>query len=311
MILPQTTYLHSEAVTLQIQSQLPVFTEESDFYLTQAFVPGATFSGEEWDGPVTRTVHIKDSSVSSVELQGSDITVYETWQDKMPLNIVHLLYGIVQQEQLRRQKYSLHSACVIDDGMGYLLVGHSGSGKTTSALEMVSEHGFSWYSGNKTLLQFDKRADDLGDSALQAIAGTVPVTVEASNDVTDTSIFNKDIRVPFVGRELRVLKNKYLHTEAQVAIAGIFFVRVNDGMRKSSQLGSNDAAIPLFPFFYDYFNTDIHLPSGGVFNSGSAGETHTHDLKGQLTRVLKHTPVFQVSGSFKYMAQQIREITEK
>lgn len=311
MGLQQTTYLHSEAVTVQVNSELPVFTQDKDFHLTRAFVPGALFTQGEWDGPVDRRIDINESDTCSIEQQGPDIIMGDSWQDTMPLNIVHLLYSATQRAHLERQAYSVHSACVAANDRGYLFVGHSGSGKTTSALTMVREHGFSWYSGNKTLLRFDGQTDEQGANALRATAGTLPTTIEASNAVTDVSIFNKDIRIPFVDRELRELQPEHLHTEAQVAIAGIFLVRVNNGAQKCSRLSSDGAAIPLLPFFYDYVNTDIHLPGGQLYSPEPIDGAHKNALNKRLRATLEHVPVFSVSGSFDYMANQIRKVADQ
>ncbi len=56
-------------------------------------------------------------------------------------------------ELLKRQRlYSLHSAALYSNGVGYLVSGESGSGKTTTSLCMVSE-GFKYVSDDALLLE--------------------------------------------------------------------------------------------------------------------------------------------------------------
>jgi len=310
MKLPQSTYLHSEAVTLQIQSELPIFDEDRDLLLASAFVPGASLSLDEWEGPISKRLYIKEGDSCRVERQEEDIIIHDTWEDGMPLHMIHLLYSVVQGEHLRRGNYPVHSSCVTKDDKGYLFIGHSGSGKTTSALTMVREHDFGWFSGNKTLITFDGQANESEYRSMRATAGTLPVTVEVSNTATGLPVFDENIKIPFVDRELRMLKDQYHYTEEDVTINGIFFVRVNNGVQKCSQLSPDGAAISLFPFFYDYFNTDIHLPGGEMFNPGFVDDGHRKALEGQLHGALQEIPIFQVSGSFEYMADKVKETVE-
>lgn len=303
-------HLHSEAVTVRIQSELPIFTDEKDFHLTNAFVPGASVSVGEWDGPVASTVHIKDDVACGVERNVNSIVLRNQWEGDMPLSIVHFLYSIIQREQLKREKYAVHSSCVARGSQGYLLIGHSGSGKTTTALTMVGEHGFNWYSGNKTLLNFIKGTDEGDGHSLDATSGTLPVTLERGGNAINDAIFDESVQIDFADRQLRLIENRYHYPAAQLAIAGIFLVRVNDGVRKVKQLSADNAIIPLFPFFYDYFNTDIHLPGNGLYSPSSVTDDHRVALKKRLRAALENVPVFQMSGSFDYMARHINKVAE-
>lgn len=308
------SYLHSNEVTIEIQSDLPAFDSAADELLASAFIPGAEISREQHESEVSRLVRIEYSDLPSItENEENDLIVADDWSDRMPLHMVHLLYSLVQREHLARDNYTLHSSCVVKNDVGYLFIGHSGSGKTTSALEMVRKFDFRWYSGNKTLVEFAE-GDGISTNeeerlALNAVAGTRPVTLEAVN-TTGESLFQDRTAVPFVDRKLMLLKDEHEYRAASVKIGALILPRVNDGAMNIKELSPSAAAISLFPYFYDYFNMDIHMPSGEMYNAGFMDSSHRNSLKERLIDICAKVPVIQVSGSFDFMTDRVRELAD-
>ncbi len=316
MNMSHQTYLHSNQVTLEIRSELPALDTSANVLLTSAFVPGADVSRESYGGDISRRIFIeKATSLGITEKGEKDVIVVDDWNDAMPLHLlVHLLYSIVQREHLARDNYSLHSSCVVNGDIGYLFIGHSGSGKTTTALEMVRKFDFRWYSGNKTLVEFSElNENDTIDErplAINAIAGTRPVTLEADNAAGE-SLFQNQTALPFVDRKLMLLKEEHEYTSASVQLGAIILAQVNDGARKFSRLSPSAAAISLFPFFYDYFNMDIHMPGGKMYNASFVDSDHRNNLKRRLVKICADLPVIQASGSFDFMTEKVGELASE
>jgi hypothetical protein len=72
-----------------------------------------------------------------------DAEVVVDWDDGFDETIVEaLLYGMAaRQVLLHRGTFTVHGSLVILDGHGIAIGGHSGAGKSTTALELVRRHG--------------------------------------------------------------------------------------------------------------------------------------------------------------------------
>ena len=77
-----------------------------------------------------------------VLVSGGDEVVVD-WDDGADLTILEaLLYGMApRQLLLHRGVFTLHSSLVALDGRGVAIGGHSGAGKSTTALELAQRHG--------------------------------------------------------------------------------------------------------------------------------------------------------------------------
>ena len=296
-------FLESGATTIEVRSELPTFEDPAQSALACAFIPGLILPEAPPLGGASRMLDIVRSSEPKIEIHDTTVELADSWEGHPPISLIHLLYSMGQRDNLDHGLFSVHSSCVVRDSRGFLLIGHAGSGKTTTALKAVDTHGFEWYSGNKTLLEF---RDAPG---LQAVAGTPPVTVESSNYYGDGRLF-QDNEVAFGDRSLKLLKDEYRFDSSEVAIKGIIFVRVNSGKFEVKQVSPELAAINLLPFFYDYFNVDIHLGSGRLFNPGFVDNEHREELAKRLAETLPQLSVHQVSGSFEDISSAVDLIAD-
>jgi hypothetical protein len=106
-------------------------------------------------------------------------------------------------EILKYQRlYSLHSAALYSNGVGYLVSGGSGSGKTTTSLSMVSE-GFKYVSDDAVLLE-----ETNGDITVHSVCSTFNIDKDLAERFPDV-VKEKDMLV----------KNK---AKVSVAISEIF-----------------------------------------------------------------------------------------
>src|SRR4051812_44373203 len=65
----------------------------------------------------------------------------------LPGDMIHLLYGMARKHWLEHQIFPVHSACVGNSKVGYfLIVGENGAGKSTTALNLIANHGAKLYS---------------------------------------------------------------------------------------------------------------------------------------------------------------------
>ena len=69
-----------------------------------------------------------------------------------PQDIVVLLSGLYESLYTEKDMFSIHSSSVLNDDEGYLLVGPSSVGKTTTALKLCKDYSFKFFSGDRSII---------------------------------------------------------------------------------------------------------------------------------------------------------------
>lgn len=196
----------------------------------------------------------------------------------------HYLYGLARLEFLERFLFPVYAARVGNDAGFVLLVGHSGDGKTTTALKLIREQAFRLFSGNKTVIGFSQ-------GTMTAVAGTRAVT-----EVTAT------------GRRIFNLEKTEYETQTVVPIRCIVKLRLNDGAKTAKQLKPISALHTLYPFFLDAMNADVILGKGERVVPGNPSQAVREYLATELMKALEIVPTYTISGSLSYVLTTIQNI---
>jgi hypothetical protein len=290
------TYNLSLPADLHVRLELPypVFDDPTARLLLGAYLPGTQFSFDP-EAP-TLTVTFRQAHKQRVVRAARKITVYDTWNGQASLlDFIHLIYSASRVFWLQKGLYSVHSACVDD----LLVVGHSGAGKTSTALRLASK-GRKVFSGNKTLLKIDER------SRLVAIAGTHTITGKAGDAEKHLPAIGE--KVGYVGRSAFLLEPAMYSLEREVPIRRIAIVHVNDGADSYAALEPLSAMHRLFPFFLDAVNADAVVCAGNAVLPGTPPRGIQQSLAEQLLPALKqHITVCAVTGSMPFIENALEE----
>ncbi len=203
--------------------------------------------------------------------------------EKMPVDIYHLIYGVVRKTLINEfNNYAIHAACISHNNGYKLIVGHSGSGKTTLAQNLVDTHGRKLFSGNKTLLSINANGSITGNG------GTRTMTALDVNN----------------NRYAYTLRPDQYADEESVDINAIDIIRINDGVEDCEILSPPSALHTLYPYIIDAVNADIILHDHYVFD-GTISSLHKKDLIQKLSVALRQVPVRKVSGSMKFLKKMV------
>src|SRR3989338_3133033 len=117
--------------------------------LLEAYVPGIQFisNSQAFD----TTVCYVESDDYKITVGGNNVTLYDDWNGTFSFDAYHLLSGIARRHYLKNNLFPTHAACVGFNDDLILIVGHSGSCKTTVSMRLIEEAGMKLYSGNKTV----------------------------------------------------------------------------------------------------------------------------------------------------------------
>lgn len=234
-----------------------------------------------------------ESADKALRVGSEEIEINDQWGDTMPDDLPHLLYSVARGLWLKRGYFPTHAACV-GDGDYILLPGHSGVGKTTTVLTVVTDLDQKLLSGNTTLIRFD------GDT-MQAVAGTRTMTLrtedfERGNYPTTRSL-EYGSRTAF-----ELVHN--LQASAPKNIGRIALVRLSGGMAASTELSELSALHKLYPYFLDTEYTDCIVAGGRAVFLGDTPERARADLVANLSQSLKDISVVEAIGDKQFLAQK-------
>ena len=258
---------------------------ERENLLLNAYVPGYSQSS----GYVTPSIRHCESANNWFTSDDNLAIWHGIWNHHIPLDAIHLLAGITRKQYLTSGFFVAHAACVgLDDLI--LLPGHSGSGKTAIALELMKRHGMRLYSGNTTVMQANE------DGTLTTIAGTKTITAKTTE--------NKHSGIPYGDRAAFMLADhEYAQPEKIKAIA---LVRLNDGRQDCTELSPDSALHTLYPLFMDTVHADV-LVAGKVFD-GSISNDKKELLAHMLRIAVERTPAVSLVGSLDYIVDSIARL---
>ncbi len=270
----------------------------------QAHIPGLTIADVSKDNPTVRLTHVQatDSNEKLILASVRDIQLQAKYATKMPQDLPHLLYGITRRVWLEQQQCPVHAACLeMPDGRFILIVGNTGTGKSSSALKLVLAGHAKLYSGDKTLIKFV-------DNHMYAIAGTRIMTLRQHDRNRWAQI--DDAQGDFVADRFvfELLPHQYSSAEAG-RISAIFVLQPHAPM---SLLSGESARHTLFPYFLDMARANVIV--GNTLFDGNISYAAMNGIRGAMAVSVPQLPVYQLSiaaGDVLENIKQALNISEK
>jgi hypothetical protein len=281
-------------ITVGVSSngELPLSPKEE--LLLGAYLPDVTVLGA---APANIDIHVQhvESSDKTLLGGGDEIEIRDEWKGDFPADLPHLLYSMARAAWLRRGYYPVHAACV-GNATFALLPGHSGVGKTTTALTAMSEHDQKLLSGNTTLIRFDN------EGAMQAVAGTKTMTLKTED--FERGEFDVIRSITYGNRTAFELK-EHQQVHAPREIGKVALVRLGHSMRTWNALPSLSALHTLYPYFLDTEYTDCIVANGNAIYLGDTPVSSRRQLTAKLGQSVLRVPVFSGIGDKEFLAQRI------
>ncbi len=279
---------------IAITSDRELVLGEKEELLLGAYLPDVKVL-ESSPGKIDMTLHHVESADISVAAGSDEIEIHDTWGEVFPEDLPHLLYSVARSIWLKRGYFPTHAACVGDTTFT-LLPGHSGVGKTTTALEAVERYGQKLLSGNTTLMQFNEAGE------LQAIAGTRTMTLKTED--FERGGYDSVRSMEYGNRtafELSIEKQ----AEGPKNIGRIALVRLNNGPCAWSEISPLSALHTLYPYFLDSEYADCIVGQGNAIYLGDTPTAARVRLTVGLKQVLEVTPVRTGIGTAQYLAEKV------
>jgi len=281
-------------VHIGITSSQELLLGEKEELLLGAYLPEV----KVLDSPLRKVdmaIHHVESADASLAVGNDEIEIHDKWNESFPDDLPHLLYSVARTLWLRRGYFPTHAACV-GDATFTLMPGHSGVGKTTTALEAVSQYDQKLLSGNTTLIQFNEAG------GMQAIAGTKTMTLETED--FERGEYDSVRSVQYRSRTAFELPaNKQANGPQNVG--RIALVRLSAGLDTWSTPSPLSALHTLYPYFLDAEYADCIVAHGKAIYLGDTPAASRVKLTQELGYTLVSTPVNTGIGSAEFLAQKV------
>ena len=283
-------------IRAEVNSDTLFHWDQETNLLIQAYIPGVQ-RVEPSNQTKTLMINHLESQLTQLDYLGLQANLKQEWNGKVPLDLLHLLYSMSRISFLANNYFPTHSACVENDEGAVLIVGHSGVGKTSLALQLVRDYNMRLFSGNKTLLYFE-------DNKMKALAGTSTITIKEEDKFRWQGLINNVVY--YWGRMAFQLKKEQYSERDNVQIKKIVLPKINKDVKESKVLPPVPAMHALYPYIMDKVNADTII--GFNIFLGDSPEGAENYLIMALHLALQQTPVYVVAGPMEYLVDQIQEL---
>lgn len=262
------------------------------------------------------------------------------WKNDLP----HFIYALLRQYWIEAGLSPVHSLCVGRVHRLSLVIGHSGTGKSTLASELL-KLDYPVHSLDRTLVHINNIDNDINKNFnfnkkhvhLTQFAGTQVLSLrknsiningnkhdDMNNDTninintllqslnhSDSSqiyrvVAENDERIIIQMQSENHNNSNHVHANN---INRIYLLNINDGEFKVSPLSPLSALHTLYPYFMDKIKEDIILGGGEIVFSGKISEKIIEGVQNQLIQKLKNLvesiPVATLWGSAEQCAQYL------
>lgn len=256
-------------LNLNIEKKISI----SDFKYLKAHIPGLLIK------------HVKNISKEDSSLITDDF--------------VHMFYAECRKKWLENYIYPVHAACLEVNGEHILLVGDSGSGKTTNTLNLIFNHNSKLFSGDKTLVKFE-------NGKLHAISGTKSLTLLRKDSVNWPEINDKHSQTRGTRFIFDLDDSKYCKNNS-VIIDKIFILKNSLNDTFISKIDALSGIHTLYPIFLDTKRADV-ITESGLFDGNV-----NFEIKDYLQKNLKilDIKIYNISGKFSKIGTEIFKICNK
>lgn len=264
-------------------------------YAIEAMLPGVVL--EDWSDNNDIQVIFEESSDRKLLRETNILTIKDIWNGKISLDLWHLMYSIFREDLIAHELYSVHAACLGKE-KSVLLLGHTGTGKTTAMIKLLNDYEWQVFSGNRTIIDFAK--------GVNAIGGTKTVSIRSADlekypKLRQTSLSYSD-------RATLTLDDKYFQEKTNVKISAICIIKIEPGADRMVEMTYPSTLHALFPYFLDTVYADTLMCDGNDVYSGRVTDEAKKTLALNLKDRLGEIKVVSIAGSDDFLSNQIKKL---
>jgi hypothetical protein len=246
------------------------------------------------------------------------------WKNDLP----HFIYALLRQYWIETDLAPIHSLCAGNN----LIIGHSGTGKSTLATELLTRH-YPVFSLDRTLLHvteqsliplagtqvlslrnngsynsiYNNNFNHVSSHDFEVIAQNAERTILKIKPSSETLIPTSGIKIDIGIDDMAHSHNSYKDNKIQT----IYLLNINDGEFKVNALSALSALHTLYPYFMDKIKEDIILGGGEIVFSGKISSLAQQQLIQRLKKMVESIPVMSLWGNAQDCAEYLIHSSQK
>lgn len=229
--------------------------------------------------------------------------ILDDWKEKVPTSFFSFIQFLFTSLLLNQSTYTLHASAVQGKSYNFIFTGGAGSGKTSTMLELVTKHNYSFISNNKVSVSVNNKI-------LKVVGGTKGITIRESDNFDKyRKVANANFQKIYAGRTAFMFKDKLsanLNVSKKICI---FSLKINTGVEEFRKLSEEESVIYLYPVFIESVDREVLLfnwsePVPFPYDEYVIKKKALKDLRDTLPSI----EVYHLSGSMDFITKKVNEL---
>ncbi len=239
------------------------------------------------------------NSKIKISENGERVVIFDDWSKSVPTYILSLISSLFQKQYLKHDLFSIHSSAVFGNTTNFIFIGKAGSGKTTTAIELVSRHQYKFLSNNRTVISAD---------GLNIEAGTQSITVR-NESIGSLDSFTEPHIENIYGRKVIRFRSKYLGNYRNNKKNIFIKLQLNPAVSEFKKMEFDESMIFLYPNLLDIYDREVLLFNWSV--PAPISPLTIKDKKKALDlahKIYNESVIYHLSGSLDFICEQITNL---
>jgi len=224
--------------------------------------------------------------------------IFDDLSEKVPTYILAFIQYNFNNIHLNNSIFTLHSAAVQGKNANFIFSGRDGAGKTSTMIDLVTNHGFKHHSNNKTAIEIK------GDEVL-LVGGAKGVTIRNKDQLEEIKSFIGTEAIPVYGRTAFMFKEEYWGKLRDNKKIFIISLKINTGVQEFHKLSDEQAILHLYPVSIESIDREVLMFNWRQPVPLKNEYEHKKTAIKSLWGMLKKVEVYHLSGPLDFISQNV------
>ncbi|MFH1193335.1 MAG: hypothetical protein V1656_03435 [Candidatus Jorgensenbacteria bacterium] len=272
---------------------------------TQAFIPDVRVINSSAK-PIVKIEHRQSIKQSINYIKKSKTyLIYDDWSKTIPIYIVLFIYKLFHDNYINKKTPFLvfHASAVTKGNKNIGIIAHTGAGKTTIMLELISKHGYKMISNNKTVYC-------CRNNYCSVLSGTKGISIRTSllEEIPKSIEILK--QEEFIQRKIVSIHKRFLAYKFMDGKQNIIVIpQLNRKFCRVIEMDKKEATYYLFPMAMELMHREVlFFGAKQICPMTSIGDDIRKNILLSLKKLIKSSEIYQISGNLNFICRTIKKL---